>query len=60
MKSIGKSCIMAALTAMAVCTSFVSCSDNDDAESILNPAEKEVANTKKHDTALLHFWKYLQ
>jgi len=53
MKSIGKSCIMAALTAMAVCTGFVSCSDNDDAESTLNPAEKEVADTKKHDTALL-------
>ena len=38
MKSIGKSCIMAALTAMTVCTGFVSCSDNDDAESTLNPA----------------------
>lgn len=39
--------------AAVVSMNFVSCSDNDDAESTLNPAEQQVAQTKQHDTALL-------
>lgn len=48
-----KSGVMAAVAATALSTGFVSCNDNDDAESILNPAEQQVAQAKKHDTALL-------
>ena len=39
--------------AAVVSMNFVSCSDNDDAESTLNPAEQQVAQNKQHDTALL-------
>lgn len=42
-----------AAMAAVVSMNFVSCSDNDDAESTLNPAEQQVAQTKQHDTALL-------
>lgn len=48
-----KSSMLAAFMATAMCTGLVSCSDNDDVESTLNPAEQQVAQTKKHDTALL-------
>ena len=48
-----KSSMLAAFMATAMCTGFVSCSDNDDVESTLNPAEQQVAQTKQHDTALL-------
>ena len=48
-----KSGLMAALAAVALCTGFASCSDDDDVESTLNPAEQQVATTKQHDTALL-------
>lgn len=53
MKSIGKSFVMAVVAAMTMSMGFASCSDKDDVESTLNPAEQEVAKTKKHDTALL-------
>ena len=42
-----------AAMAAVVSMNFVSCSDNDDAESTLNPAEQQVAQNKQHDTALL-------
>lgn len=48
-----KSSMLAAFMATAMCTGFVSCSDGDDVESTLNPAEQQVAQTKQHDTALL-------
>lgn len=48
-----KSSMLAAFMATAMCTGFVSCSDDDDVESTLNPAEQQVAQTKQHDTALL-------
>lgn len=52
-KNFIKSSMMATLMAAAMCTGFVSCSDDDDVESTLNPAEQQVAQTKQHDTALL-------
>ena len=48
-----KTNFMAALLATALCVGFASCSDNDDVESTLNPAEQQVAQTKQHDTALM-------
>ena len=48
-----KSSMLAGLMAAALCTGFTSCSDDDDVESTLNPAEQQVAQTKQHDTALL-------
>ena len=45
--------LMAALVAAATCAGFTSCSDDDDAESTVNPATRVVAETKKHDTAIL-------
>lgn len=48
-----KSSMLAAFMATAMCTGFVSCSDDDDVESTQNPAEQQVAQTKQHDTALL-------
>ena len=47
-----KSSMLAGLMAAALCTGFTSCSDDDDVESTLNPAEQQVAQTKQHDTAL--------
>ena len=44
---------MAALVAATTCTGFTSCSDDDDAESTVNPATRVVAETKKYDTAIL-------
>lgn len=48
-----KSSMLAVFMATATCAGFVSCSDDDDEESTLNPAEQQVAQTKQHDTALL-------
>lgn len=48
-----KSSMMATLMATALCTGIASCSDKDDVESTLNPAERTVSQAKKHDTALL-------
>lgn len=48
-----KSSIMAAMVAVALSMGFTSCDDDDDVESTLNPAEQQVAQNKKHDTALL-------
>lgn len=48
-----KSGMAAALAAAALCTGFATCSDDDDAESTRNPAEQQVAQAKRHDTALL-------
>lgn len=48
-----KSSMMATLMVAAMCTGFASCSDGDDEESTLNPAEQQVAQNKQHDTALL-------
>ena len=45
--------LMAALVAATTCTGFTSCSDDDDAESTVNPATRVVAETKKYDTAIL-------
>ena len=45
--------LKAAFVAFAMCMGLASCSDDDDVESTLNPAEQAVARTKKHDTALL-------
>lgn len=45
--------LMAALAAATICTGFTSCSDDDDEESTANPATRVVAETKKHDTAIL-------
>ena len=45
--------LVAALVAATTCTGFTSCSDDDDAESTVNPATRVVAETKKYDTAIL-------
>lgn len=45
--------LTATLVAVTISTGFTSCSDNDDEESTLNPATRIVAETKKHDTAIL-------
>lgn len=52
MKKIGFT-LTAALTAALTCTNLASCSDNDNEESTRNPAEQQVAQAKRHDTALL-------
>lgn len=52
-KKLFQSGLMATMLAAAVSTSFTACSDDDDAESTLNPAEEQVATEKKSDTALL-------
>lgn len=44
--------LAAGLVAAAMCTTFTAC-DNDDAESTMNPAEQQVLQNRKHDTALL-------
>lgn len=44
---------LAAALMMSLCASLSSCKGNGDAETTLNPAEQEVANTKKSDTAIL-------
>ena len=44
---------LAVFMATTLCMGFASCSDDDDEESTLNPAEQQVAKTKQHDTALL-------
>lgn len=51
-KHLFRSGMMAALAAVALCTGFASC-DNDDDESTRNPAEEEVLVSKTSDTALL-------
>lgn len=43
----------AVAVAALVGMNLASCSDNDNAESTLNPAEQQVAQNKRHDTALL-------
>ena len=53
LKNLFKSKMVAAMMAVALSAGFASCSDDDDPESTLNPAEQQVANTKKNDTALL-------
>ncbi len=52
-KSFISSSRMAVLAAAILCTGLASCSDKDHEESTLNPAQQEVARTKRHDTALL-------
>lgn len=51
-KNYFKASMMAAMMT-AACAGFTSCSDDDDVESTLNPAEQQVAQQKKNDTALL-------
>ena len=53
LKNLFKSKMVAAMMAVALSAGFASCSDDDDPETTLNPAEQQVANTKKNDTALL-------
>ena len=48
-----KYCLMAAALLVATSIGFTSCSDDDDPESTVNPAEAEVKANKKHDTAIL-------
>lgn len=48
-----KYCLMAAALLAATTVGFSSCSDDDDAESTVNPAEADVRAAKKHDTAIL-------
>ncbi|WP_455674092.1 sirohydrochlorin cobaltochelatase [Phocaeicola sp.] len=48
-----KYCLMAATLLVATSIGFTSCSDDDDPESTMNPAEAEVKANKKHDTAIL-------